>query len=149
MTKLELFQQLKPEVTKIRIKRDGDDVVGWELLEGDEVIGYGFTMKVPDSALSVPDTEEFDIYEVTGIVDPDFKVETLNIAPHEDFGGTLWAEDIFEEAFGVQYIGIAAAEVYDETGGGGIDVISGSTISSNAVTNAVRAKLEKIESLFA
>jgi hypothetical protein len=148
MTKLELFQQLKPEISKVRISRDGDDIVGWELLRDGDVIGYGFSMKVPDSALAVPDTEEFDIYEVTGVVDTDFKVEAIDIALHEDYGGDLWAEDIVETDYRDQYVGLAAAEIHDTTDGGGIDVISGSTISSNSVTNAIRVKLEKFEVTF-
>jgi hypothetical protein len=148
MTKLELFQQFNPDITKVRIRRDGDDVVGWELLKGDEVVGYGFNMNVPDSALDVPDTDEFDFYEVSGIFGTDFKVEALDVKLHEEYGGTLWAEEIVEVGYKDRYIGLVAVEIDAPEDGGKVDVISGSTISSNAMTKAVREKLEKFESLY-
>jgi hypothetical protein len=147
MTKLELFQQLKPEVSKIKICKDGDAVVGWQLLKDDEVVGYGFNMRVPDAGLDIPDTEEFDFYEVSGIFDPDFKVEALDIKLHEEFGGTLWAEEIIEVAYKDQYKGLGSGDI-TETPDSKVDVISGSTISSNAMTRSIREKLEKFESLF-
>jgi hypothetical protein len=147
MTKLERFQQLNPEITKIRIKRDGDDILGWELLKNDAAAGYGFIMKVPDQALDVPDTEEFDVYEVTGVLDEEFKVACLDIVLHEDFKGSLWAEEIVEAAYKEQYTGLAAAQI-KAAPDGSVDVISGSTISSNAVTDAIRKKAEQFEAAF-
>jgi hypothetical protein len=147
MTNLERFQQLNPEITKIRIKRDGDNILGWELRKGEELVGYGFTMKVPEQALDIPDTEEFDVYEVTGVLDTEFKIVSLDIALHEGFNGNLWAEEIVEAPYGDQYIGLAAAQIRLAPDGP-IDAISGSTISSEAVTTAVREKSEQLEAAF-
>ncbi|MDR1043210.1 MAG: FMN-binding protein [Clostridiales Family XIII bacterium] len=147
MTKLEIFQKLNPEITKIKILREGEDIVGWELLKNDEALGYGFIMKAPDSALDVPDTEEFDIYEVTGIIDPEFRIRSLDIVLHEDYHGDLWAEEIVETAYRDQYVGLASDQV-GPAPEGSVDAISGSTISSDAVVSAVRKKLEKFESIY-
>jgi hypothetical protein len=147
LTKLERFQKLNPEITKIKIIREGEDIVGWELLKGDEVIGYGFIMKAPDSAFDIPDTEEFDIYEVSGVVDTEFRIQSLTIALHEDYNGKLWAEEIVEDVYRDQYIGLAPGQV-GLAPDGPVDVISGSTISSGAVVGAVRGKLEKLESIY-
>lgn len=147
LTKLEKFQKLNPEITKIKIIREGEEIVGWELLKADAVIGYGFNMKVPDSALGVPETEEFDIYEVTGVIDTDFRIQELDITLHDDYGGMLWAQEIVEAPYKDKYMGLTAAEIV-QAPEGPVDVISDSTISSNAVASAVREKAEKIESLF-
>jgi hypothetical protein len=147
MTKLEKFQLLNPRVTKIKIHSENDRVLGWELFADGERIGYGFNMKVPDQVLDVPDTEEFDIYEVTGILDTDFKIDCLDIVVHEDFNGILWAEDIVKDAYKNQYLGLTAAQLLLPPNGA-VDAITGSTISSNTVTNAIRKKLERLESAF-
>jgi hypothetical protein len=147
MTKLEKFQLLNPKITKIKIVREGDDILGWELFNDSEKAGYGFNMKVPDQAFDIPDTEEFDVYEVTGVIDTEFKIDGLDIVLHEDFKGTLWAEDIIEAAYRDQYTGLAAEQIQISPAGA-IDAISGSTISSNAVTAAIREKLMKFEGVF-
>jgi hypothetical protein len=148
MTKLERFQQFNPEITKIKIKRNEDYVIGWELLKGDETVGYGFAVKVPDQTLELPETEEFDIYEVTGVLDTEFRIVDLDIVLHEDYKGDLWAEEIVEAAYKDQYKDLALDEVVLTEDGGTIDLISGSTISSNAVTRAVRYKLKTLEEVF-
>jgi hypothetical protein len=147
LTKLERFQKLNPEITKIKIIREGEDIVGWELLKNDKVFGYGFIMKAPDSALDVPETEEFDIYEVTGVIDPEFRIRSLDIVLHEDYHGDLWAEEIVEAAYKDQYVGLASDQV-GLAPEGSIDAISGSTISSDAVVSAIRKRLKKFESIY-
>lgn len=148
MTKLEKFQELDPKVTKIKIQRSGDEILGWTLFADDEEkIGYGFIMKAPDQAFGVPETEEFDLYEVTGILDLDFKLRELDIALHEDYKGDLWAEGINDAPYKDQYIGLEA-EKMRLSPDGAIDAISGSTISSKTVTDAIREKIMEMEKAF-
>jgi Na+-translocating ferredoxin:NAD+ oxidoreductase RnfG subunit len=104
-------------------------------------------MKVPEQALDIPDTEEFDVYEVTGVLDTEFKIASLDIVLHEDFNGSLGAEEIVEAPYSDQYIGLAASQIRIAPDGA-VDTISGSTISSESVTNAVRAKSEHLEAVF-
>ena len=147
MTNLERFQSLNPKVTKIRIRRDGDDITGWELFEGEERMGYGFIIKVPDQAFNIPDSGEYDIYEVIGIADTAFRIDSLDINLHEDYEGDLWAKEIVEDDYKSKYAGLEEVQIRVPPDGV-VDVISGSTISCDAVTKAVREKLMVLEVAF-
>jgi len=147
MTNLEKFQALDLKVTKIKIQRKGDAILGWGLFADEEKIGYGFILKAPDQAFGVPETEEFDMYTVTGILDLDFKLRTLDITLHEDYKGDLWAVGIDEAPYKEQYIGLETAKM-KLSPDGDIDAISGSTISSKTVTDAIRERIIEMEKDF-
>lgn len=136
------FKELLPSVA--RIKRVAGESVYWELYdESGALIGYGFLVDVPESGLAVPEVEEFDRYEVAGIVDLDFKVAALDIVQHPSHAGTLWAEDIVEPEFAKQYIGLSVESI-KLSPEGNIHAITEATISSQLVTEAIRRKVEHI-----
>jgi len=144
MTMLERFKLLNPNINRIKIKRGAEGVIGWELYdESGALLGYGFYIKVPESSLDVPLAEEFDIYDVTGIVDLDFKVTELNIDRHPDYTGDLWAVDIVEDEFKQQYIGLSSESI-GLAPEGKINAISESTLSSKQVTQAIKEKVETL-----
>ncbi len=74
----------------------------------------------------------------------DFIIKDVAVLAHTETPGL--GDKVKEEAFRSQYRGLSLDDVALSKEGGKIDAISGATISSRAVTNAVRTMMtEKIE----
>lgn len=146
MLAIDRFKQLNPSINSIKITKDDyDKIVGWTLLdEGGEVIGYGFSLKVPEQTLEIPDAEEFDSYVVTGILSLDHVLLDLSVEVHEDYENPVWAEGVLEDDYIQQYIGLTAGSV-KLSPNGKIDAISESTVSCAAITESVRNRMEAIK----
>ena len=144
MLMLERFQQILPEIARIkRVAEDGETVY-WEAYdESGALIGFAFYLEVPESQPDLPDIEEFDKYEVLGIVNLDCKIVTLDIAPHPDGPKDMWAGAVVESKFKEQFLELSAEEV-KLSPEGKIDAVAEGTISSTLVTNAIRGKLDEI-----
>ena len=144
MLMVERFRQLLPEVARIkRVARDGETLY-WEVYdESGSLIGYAFYVEVPETIPDVPEAEEFDKYEVLGIMGLNYEITALDIAPHPQGPEKLWAEDIVEAAYEKQYVGLSAEEIRLGPEGK-IDAISDASLSSALVTVAIRNKLEAI-----
>ena len=142
MLMIDRFKGLFPTVA--RIKRVASEGVYWELYDSsDTLIGYGFYAEVPETRLDIPDAEEFDKYEVTGIVDLNYKITALDITQHPDRTEPLWAPGIIEPEFEKLYLGLSA-ETIRLSPEGKIDAITEATISSKLITEAVRNRVEDI-----
>jgi hypothetical protein len=145
MLKKDRFKLLLPELAKIKRIVNENESVYWEVYdESGELLAYAFYEVVPDSDLDIPEAEEFDKYELTGIVDLDHKIQAIDICVHPDFEGELWAGPVLEEDFRAQYIALASEEV-ELSPYGKIDAISECTMSSKLLTETVREKLEAIK----
>jgi len=149
MLAIDRFKNINPQIDYIKVVRNKyEEVIGWQLFdEGGAVLGYGFSLKVPEQDLDIPLAEEFDAYMVTGIVSTDYVLKDLVIEIHEDYDNPVWAEDILEAEYINQYIGLTADSI-KLSPDGEIDAISESTISSAAVTDSVRKKMEAFQDCF-
>lgn len=144
MLMIDRFKKLLPEIARIKRVVASEGGVYWEVYnDSGAKLGYAFCEKVPDSALDIPEAEEFDTYEVFGIVDLDYKVAALRIVQHPDHPGDLWAEKIVEPEFGRQYLGLASDEI-QLSPEGRIDGITEATISSRLITDTIKNKVEEI-----
>jgi hypothetical protein len=140
----ERFKLLQPEIAKIRRKVNEREGVYWEVYDEEEsLLGYAFYAVVPESAIDIPEAEEFDKYEVTGIVDKIYKISALDISEHPDRTEDLWAVDIVEPPYGRQYLGLPPEKIRLAPDGD-IDAITESTLSSKLITEAIREKVEHI-----
>lgn len=144
MLMLERFQQILPEIARIkRVAEDGETVY-WEAYdESGALIGFAFYLEVPESQPDLADIEEFDKYEVLGIANLELKIVTLDIAPHPEGPKDMWAGAVVESKFKEQFLELSAEEV-KLSPEGKIDAVAEGTISSTLVTNAIRGKLDEI-----
>jgi len=144
MLMLERFQQILPEIARIkRVAEDGETAY-WEAYdESGALVGFAFYLEVPESQPDLPEVEEFDKYEVLGIVNPEFKIVSLDIAPHPEGPKDMWAGAVIESKFKEQFLGLSAEEV-KLSPEGKIDAVAEGTISSTLVTNAIRGKIDEI-----
>ena len=144
------FKTLSSNVAKIkRIAEDGDNKY-WNLLDSEgELIGHGFYLVVPDSPPDLDEIEEFDKYEVTGIVDTNFEITNLDISEHPEGPDDFWAAEIMEPEYANQYLGLKHHEMILSTQNetGRIDSVSDGTLSSISINEAIRNKLKEIERL--
>jgi hypothetical protein len=146
MSMVERFQQLLPNIARIkRIVKD-DESAYWEAYDtSSSLLGYAFHLDVPrKTQVDMPDAEEFDKYEILGIASIDLKILKINIAPHPEYAGELWAAEIVEPKYGQQYLGLTAEEI-KLSPDGKIDAVSEGTISSKLITEAVMEKLIEID----
>jgi len=139
------FKLLLPELAKIKRVLNERENVYWEVYdELGELLGYAFYEVVPDSDLDIPEAEEFDKYELTGIVDLDHKISAMDVSEHPDFDGNLWAEGVLEPEFYEQYVGLPFEEI-GLSPDGQIDAITECTMSAKLLTETIREKIEDIK----
>ncbi|MEA2015741.1 MAG: RnfABCDGE type electron transport complex subunit G [Actinomycetota bacterium] len=95
----------------------------------------GYAFKTSGSGYS----GEIDI--LVGL-DTSFKIKGISILSQTETPG-LGAR-IAEDSFTAQFKGIALSEVALKSEGGGVDAITGATISSSAVVDAIRDKMAEV-----
>ena len=79
-------------------------------------------------------------------IDPDYNIKKISILANTETPGL--GTQIGESFFTDQFTGLGAADVGLTSEGGSIDAITGATVSSKAVTDAVRETInEKLESI--
>lgn len=145
MLKIDKFKQLYEKTEKIkRISNEDNETLFWEVSDSEkEPVGYAFFIEVPETIPDVDNAEEFDKYEVWGVLNTGFEIIALDICPHPDGPDSLWAEDIVEPGYARQYIGLSADKVKMKPDGQ-IDGITDATISSRLVVEAVKRKIDSI-----
>jgi len=126
------FKKLLPEAAQFKAVVKDEETVYYEAYDAEGLlIGYAF----------IADRYAFtDRLEIVGIVDLDYKVDAIDVERYPEFYGN---PGIIEPEFEEQFIGLSVEEIYLSPDGE-IDAVSGATISSTAVTNAVREKIEEI-----
>ncbi len=119
------------------INEDGDKEILYYLAkdESGNLIGYTFFKQQPGQQ---------DIIEVAGGVTSDFgQITGMSVLSHAETPG-LGAK-IIEPAFKQQFNGIPLSQLQLSSSGGSIDSITGATISSQAVVDALSSKVESIK----
>ncbi|MBP1909856.1 Rnf electron transport complex subunit RnfG [Methanolobus bombayensis] len=125
------------EVHGDEVNEDGDPVVLYyrALDSSGNIIGYAFFQEQSGSQGPIV---------VAGGVDSTFSTfRGMDVLSHEETPG-LGAK-IVEENFQSQFVGIPVSELSLSSSGGSIDAITGATISSTAVVNALNTKINEIE----
>ncbi|MDD3776704.1 MAG: FMN-binding protein [Actinomycetota bacterium] len=129
---VEMLKQIYPEMSDFSLENDI-----YTVLEGQEEIGHAF--------LAEGNGYGGVISIIVGL-DKDLAVKDISIVSQTETPGL--GSMITEDSFTQQFIGLSAQEIELSSSGGKIDSISGATISSEAVTSAVRQAMEeKIKSI--
>lgn len=124
-----ILEEMFPNMTSLTLE---DDI--YLVLEDDTTIGYGF--------VAVGSGYGGEIRILVGLED-ETTVKGIGIISQDETPGL--GSRIAEEPFTSQFVGVAIDDVRLD---GEIDAITGSTVSSSAVVEAVRnTALEKVESL--
>ena len=101
-----------------------------------KVIAYGFkTIVEPPKTLT-------DRLIIIGLVDLNYKVVAIDISSKK--GTKLWKKEIAEPDFEKEFSGLTVEELKLSSEGGKVDAITGATVSSKAVVEAVREKIQEI-----
>jgi len=119
------------------INEDGDKEILYYVAkdESGNLIGYAFFKQQPGAQ---------DVIEVAGGVTSDFgKITGMSVLSHAETPG-LGAK-IIEPAFKGQFKDIPLSQLKLSSSGGSIDSITGATISSQAVIDALSSKVESIK----
>lgn len=142
---MERFKKLLPEASNIKPLGEKEGLDFWEVYdESDMLIGYGFSVVVPEVVPDIPDMDEMDKYQVYGIVDPrEHKIINIEISLHPDGPEEPWTEEITDSEFTNQYIGLTVEEI-DLKPDGKIDSVTDATLSSTWITDAIREKVSEI-----
>jgi electron transport complex protein RnfG len=128
--KLESMKKVQPDATEFKVLLENRL---WEALQGKDSIGYVIMTK--NNGYGGPLTIMFGL-------DLDLSVTKVRIISHNETPG-LGAKITTPEFIG-QYDGKSVDEIRlkkDDPAKGAIDAISGATVSSRAVTNAIRKDL--------
>lgn len=121
------------------INEDGDKEILYYLAkdESGNVIGYAFFKRQPGAQ---------DIIEVAGGVTSDFsRITGMSVLSHSETPGM--GAKIVEPAFKDQFKELSLNELKLSSSGGKVDSITGATISSQAVVDALSSKVESIKQL--
>ncbi|MCC7575800.1 MAG: RnfABCDGE type electron transport complex subunit G [Methanomethylovorans sp.] len=119
------------------INEDGDKEILYYLAKdgSGNLVGYAFFKRQPGSQ---------NIIEVAGGVNSDFtQITGMSVLSHSETPG-LGAR-IIEPAFRQQFNGIPLSQLKLSSSGGSIDSITGATISSQAVIDAMSSKVDSIK----
>lgn len=119
------------------INEDGDKEILYYLAKdgSGNLIGYAFFKQQPGAQ---------DIIEVAGGVTSDFvQITGMSVLSHAETPGL--GSKIIEPAFRQQFNGIPLSQLQLSSSGGSIDSITGATISSQAVIDALSSKVESIK----
>lgn len=129
----EKFLRLLPEAAEFKAVVKDEKVIYYEAYdEAGMLIGYAF-----DTKAYAPT----DRLEIVGIVDLDYKVVAIDV---ERIPGTEVLNPLIEEPeFENEFVGLSVEELYLSPEGK-VDAVTGATISSDAVTDTVREKIEEI-----
>lgn len=129
----EKFLRLLPQAAEFKAVVKDEKVIYYEAYDkAGLLIGYAFVTKAYGPT---------DRLEVVGIVDLDYKVAAIDV---ERIPGTEVFNPLIEEPeFENEFVGLSVEELYLSPEGK-VDAVTGATISSDAVTDAVRKKVEEI-----
>ena len=127
------FEDIFPDLDEYRYKDEFYEIYD----NSGQLIGYVFLAKGNGYG------GEIDI--LIGI-DPDYNIKKISILANTETPGL--GTQIGEGFFTDQFTGLGAADIGLTSEGGSVDAITGATVSSKAVTDAVRETInEKIESI--
>jgi len=114
-----------------------DQVLYYDIYDQEnKVIAYGFkTIVEPPKVLT-------DHLIIIGLVDLNYKIVAIDISSKE--GTKLWKKEIVEPDFEKEFSGLTIEELKLTSEGGKVDAITGATISSAAVVEAIREKIQEI-----
>lgn len=118
---------------------DGDKIVYYEVYNSRNIlIGYAFRVRV----VTCP-----DVLIVTGVIDLNYNVIAVDVEPSRDLPWgypTWWTRAVDSPDFEEQFSGLSVQELYLDRDGGKVHAVSGATLSSRAITEAFRKKIETI-----
>ncbi len=128
-----------PGVAQFNPVIDGDKIIYYEVYDSRNIlIGYAFRVRV----VTCP-----DILMVTGVIDLNYNVIAVDVEPSKDLPWVYpawWTKAVNSPDFEEQFSGLSVQELYLDSDGGKIHAISGATLSSRAITEALRKKIETI-----
>ncbi len=122
-----VLQKIYPEMQDFELK---DNI--YIILENADVIGYAF--------IAIGKGYGGEINTIVGI-DKDYKIKEISVVSNTETPGL--GTRILETFFTDQFKDLELQDVKLSKDGGKVDAISGATISSRAVTDSVRAAIEK------
>jgi len=126
------LEQIFPELTGF--EEDGEIFI---IYEGDDIAGYTFIAS--GSGYS-------GVISMLIGINIDYTIRDVAVLSHTETPGL--GSKITEEAFTAQFIGLGTDEIVLSKDNGKIDAITGATISSRAVTEAIQEKMiETVERL--
>jgi len=129
----EKFLKIIPNAASFKpVVKDGETIYYEAYDEGGALIGYAFVTEA---------TAPTDKLEIVGFVDLDYKVVAVDI---EALSSKLWKKEICEKEFEQQFSGLSVGELALTKDGGKVDGVTGATMSSRAVTEAIKAKVQEI-----
>ena len=129
------FKKLLPEATEFKAVVKGEEVVYYK--------AYNKAGKIIGSAFIAEKYAFTDRLEIIGIVDLDYWVASINVERHPEYRGNL---EIIDPKFETQFVGLSMEELHLSPNGK-VNAVTGATISSNAVVEAVRKRIEEIKRL--
>jgi len=129
----EKFKRLLPDAVDFKpVGKDGK-VIYYEGYNNKGIlIGYAFGARA---------YAETDKLEIVGIVDLDYRVVAIDVEPLPGTG--LVRLGIAQPAFDHEFVGLSVKELHLSPDGK-VDAVTGATMSSAAVTDAIREKIEEI-----
>jgi len=115
----------------------GGQVLYYDIYDQEnKVIAYGFkTVVEPPKTLT-------DRLIIIGLVDLNYRIMAIDISSKK--GTKLWKKEIAESDFEKEFSGLTVEELKLSSEGGKIDAITGATVSSKAVVEAIREKIQEI-----
>ena len=123
----EMLATLFPELDAYRLDQASHR---YTVVEGGEIIGH---------ALTVQATGYGGVIDLLVGIEPDRSLRGIRVVSQQETPG-LGAK-IVEPSFVDQFVGLSADRIALRMDGGAIDAITGATISSSAVVEAIRAAL--------
>ncbi|MDZ7837899.1 MAG: FMN-binding protein [Actinomycetota bacterium] len=122
-----MLEQIYPRMTDFSFEQEI-----YTVLDGQEEIGYAF--------LASGNGYGGEISIMVGL-DADLDIKDVSIVSHTETPGL--GSRVTEDAFTGQFEGLSAQKIALSSAGGEIDAISGATISSEAVTSAIKETMEE------
>lgn len=132
---MQIFKQLIPDAAEFKPVMKGDVVMFFEAYDEDGAL-MGYTFLGQEMGYAAP-------IVVAGAVDLDYKIIDVAVIKHSEtprIGDRIQVDRDFLK----QFKGLTVEELKLSTEGGKVDAITGVTISSKAVVDAIRKKLEEI-----
>jgi len=129
----EKFLKVLPSATNFKPVLKNEEVLYYEAYDDKgALIGYTFVAeaKAPTDQL-----------EVVGAVDLDYKVVAVDV---EAISTNVWKQEICGTEFENQFVGLSVGELELAKDGGKVDGVTGATMSSKAVTEAIKLKIQEI-----
>lgn len=138
-SEFEPFVRIFPRAAAFNPVLDGDKILYYEVYDARNVlIGYAFVIKV----LTCP-----DMLKVYGVVDLNYNVVGIDVMPSEEVSyPTWWSRQVSDVEFEEQFHGLSVEELHIDRDGGKVHAVSGATLSSRSVTEAIGKKILAIVS---